>query len=46
MKITTAICVKEEMLKGKSSGMNKRCDVVDPILPKDKEMIDFVHDSW
>ena len=36
--------VKEEMLKAKSSGMNKRCDDVDPILPKDKEMINIFHD--
>ena len=36
--------VKEDMLKAKSSGMIKGCDVIDPTLPKDKEMIDFVHD--
>jgi hypothetical protein len=32
------------MLNAKSSGMIKGCDVIDPTLPKDKEMIDFVHD--
>ena len=34
--------VKEEMCKGKNSGMDQKHDIVDSMVPKNKEIIDFV----
>ena len=36
--------LKEETLMTGRSGINKRPDKVDSIIPNDKEMMDFVHD--